>query len=148
MAGLIRREAIVAVQERARIEEIVGAHVTLKTAGVCSMKGLGPLHDERTPSFHVRPQLGLWHCFGCDEGGDVIYFVQRVDHLAFTEAVEHLAAITGVQLRYEDDGGPRRPREEPGRRQRLLEINRLTAQFYAEQLRSPEPATARRPLAG
>ncbi|HLS25066.1 MAG TPA: DNA primase [Beutenbergiaceae bacterium] len=147
MAGLIRREDIDAVRERARIEEIVGAHVTLKSAGVGSMKGLCPFHDERTPSFHVRPQLGLWHCFGCDEGGDVISFVQRVDHLAFTEAVEHLAAITGVQLRYEDDGGPRRPREEPGRRQRLLEINRLTAQFYAEQLGSPEAATARRFLA-
>lgn len=147
MAGLIRREDIDAVRERARIEEIVGAHVTLKSAGVGSMKGLCPFHDERTPSFHVRPQLGLWHCFGCDEGGDVISFVQRIDHLAFAEAVEHLAAITGVQLRYEDDGGPRRPREEPGRRQRLLEINRLTAEFYAEQLGSAEAATARRFLA-
>ncbi|MGC0142357.1 DNA primase [Pseudactinotalea sp. Z1732] len=147
MAGLIRREDIASVREKARIEEIVGAHVTLKSAGVGSMKGLCPFHDERTPSFHVRPQLGLWHCFGCDEGGDVISFVQKINHLPFGEAVEHLASVTGVELHYEDDGGPRRPREEPGRRQRLLEVNRTTEQFYAEQLGSPEAGTARRFLA-
>ena len=147
MAGLIRREDIATVREKARIEEIVGAHVTLKSAGVGSMKGLCPFHDERTPSFHVRPQLGLWHCFGCDEGGDVISFVQKIDHLPFAEAVEYLASVTGVQLRYEDDGGARRPREEPGRRQRLLEVNRVAAEFYAEQLNSAEAATGRRFLA-
>src|SRR5699024_11789515 len=88
----------------------VGQHVTLRSAGVGSMKGLCPFHDERSPSFHVRPHLGLWHCFGCGEGGDVISFVQKIDHLTFTEAVETLAAKAGVQLRYEDDGGPGGPR--------------------------------------
>ncbi|WP_159620662.1 DNA primase [Ruania rhizosphaerae] len=147
MAGLIRREDIAAVRERAKIEEIVGQHVTLRSAGVGSMKGLCPFHDERTPSFHVRPQLGLWHCFGCDEGGDVISFVQKIDHLPFTDAVEHLAARVGVQLRYEDDGGPRRPREEPGRRQRLIEAHRVAAEFYATQLLSEEAKTGREFLA-
>src|SRR5690625_1322351 len=147
MAGLIKREDILAVRERAKIEEIVGQQVTLKTAGVGSMKGLCPFHDERTASFHVRPQLGLWHCFGCDEGGDVISFVQKIDHLSFTEAVEHLAALSGLTVRYEDDGGPRRPREEPGRRQRLLELHRVATAFYAENLSSPEAATARNFLA-
>ncbi|SED99626.1 DNA primase [Ruania alba] len=147
MAGLIRREDIAAVRERAKIEEIVGQHVTLRSAGVGSMKGLCPFHDERTPSFHVRPQLGLWHCFGCDEGGDVISFIQRIDHLPFTEAVEHLAGRVGVQLRYEDDGGPRRPREEPGRRQRLIEAHRVAAEFYSEQLTSPGARIGREFLA-
>ncbi|HLS15236.1 MAG TPA: DNA primase [Beutenbergiaceae bacterium] len=147
MAGLIKREDILAVRERAKIEEIVGQQVTLKPAGVGSMKGLCPFHDERTASFHVRPQLGLWHCFGCDEGGDVISFVQKIDHLSFTEAVEHLAALSGLTVRYEDDGGPRRPREEPGRRQRLLELHRVATAFYAENLSSPEAATARNFLA-
>ncbi|UFU04910.1 DNA primase [Ruania halotolerans] len=147
MAGLIRREDIAAVRERAKIEEIVGQHVTLRSAGVGSMKGLCPFHDERTPSFHVRPQLGLWHCFGCDEGGDVISFVQKLDHLPFAEAVEHLAARAGVQLRYEDDGGPRRPREEPGRRQRLIEAHRVAAEFYQEQLTSPGAQIGREFLA-
>ncbi|MPV37941.1 DNA primase, partial [Georgenia subflava] len=146
MAGLIRREDIATVRERARIEEVVGTYVTLKAAGVGSMKGLCPFHDERTPSFHVRPQLGLWHCFGCDEGGDVISFVQKIDHLPFTEAVEHLAAKAGVQLRYED-GGNGRPREEPGRRQRLIEAHRVAEEFYAAQLDSPGAATGRQFLA-
>ena len=105
MAGLIKREDIEAVRERARIEDVVGEHVTLKGAGAGSMKGLCPFHDERTPSFNVRPQLGLWHCFGCGEGGDVISFIQKINHLAFAEAVEYLAARVGVQLRYEDSGG-------------------------------------------
>ncbi|TRW46887.1 DNA primase [Georgenia yuyongxinii] len=146
MAGLIRREDIDAVRERARIEEVVGTYVTLKTAGVGSQKGLCPFHDERTASFHVRPQLGLWHCFGCDEGGDVISFVQKIDHLSFTEAVEHLASKVGVQLRYED-GGTSRPREEPGRRQRLIEAHRVAEEFYATQLDGPEGETGRRFLA-
>ncbi len=87
----IRREDVDHVRERTPIDEVVAEHVTLRNAGVGSMKGLCPFHDERTPSFHVRPQVGLWHCFGCGEGGDVISFVQKVDALGFTEAVELLA---------------------------------------------------------
>ncbi|MGC5166617.1 DNA primase [Luteimicrobium sp. DT211] len=146
MAGRIRREDVDAVRDRTRIEEIVGQHVTLRTAGVGSMKGLCPFHDERTPSFHVRPQVGRWHCFGCGEGGDVISFVQKVDGLGFTEAVEYLAGRVGIQLQYEDGGGPR-TREEPGRRQRLLDANRQASAFYTEQLVSAGAATARTFLA-
>lgn len=134
------------MRERARIEEIVGEHVTLKPAGVGSLKGLCPFHDERTPSFHVRPPVNLWHCFGCGEGGDVISFVQKIDGLGFTEAVEMLAGRVGVQLRYED-GGPTRPGEEPGRRQRLVEAHRHAAAFYAEQLLTPAAAIGRQFLA-
>jgi DNA primase len=142
----IRSEDIAAVRERAHIEDVVGEHVTLKPAGVGSMKGLCPFHDEKSPSFHVRPPVGLWHCFGCSEGGDVISFVQKIDGLGFTEAVEHLAARVGVQLRYED-GGPARPGEESGRRQRLLEAHRHAAAFYAEQLVTPAGAVGRAFLA-
>lgn len=137
MAGRIRREDVEAVRERARIEDIVGEHVTLKPAGVGSMKGLCPFHDEKTPSFHVRPQVGLYHCFGCGEGGDVIDFVQKTDGLPFTEAVEYLAGRVGVQLRYEEGGAPR-PGVEPGRRQRLLEAHRVAQEFYAAALVSPD----------
>ncbi len=142
VAGLIKREDVAAVRERARIDEIVGAHVTLKPAGVGSMKGLCPFHDERTPSFHVRPQLGLWHCFGCDEGGDVISFVQKIDHLPFSEAVEHLAGRVGIQLRYED-GGSARPANEHGRRQRLLDAHRVAEEYFREQISTPEAQIAR-----
>ncbi|SPT54146.1 DNA primase [Actinomyces bovis] len=136
MAGRIKREDIEAVRERARIEDVVGEHVTLKSAGVGSLKGLCPFHDERTPSFNVRPQLGLWHCFGCGEGGDVIDFVQRVHHLSFSEAVEQLAGRTGVQLRYEEGGQVTRGIE-PGTRQRLLDANRLAEAWYHDQLATP-----------
>ncbi|MBO1750674.1 DNA primase [Actinotalea sp. BY-33] len=146
MAGRIRREDVALVRERAAIDEIVGEHVTLKPAGVGSMKGLCPFHDERSPSFHVRPQVGLWHCFGCGEGGDVISFLQKIDGMAFTEAVEHLAGRVGVQLRYEE-GGAARPGEEPGRRQRLLEAHRSAAAYYAEQLLTPGAAVGRTFLA-
>lgn len=146
MAGLIRREDVDLVRERARIDEIVSAHVTLKPAGVGALVGLCPFHDERSPSFNVRPSVGRYHCFGCGEGGDVIEFVMKMDGMSFTEAVEYLAGRTGVQLRYEE-GGPARPREEPGRRQRLLEANRVAAEFYAEQLMGPEASVARAFLA-
>ncbi|HEY0215456.1 MAG TPA: DNA primase [Cellulomonas sp.] len=146
MAGRIRREDVEAVRERARIEDIVGEHVTLKSAGVGSMKGLCPFHDERSPSFHVRPHVGLYHCFGCGEGGDVIDFVQKIDGLPFTEAVEYLAGRIGLQLRYEEGGGPR-PGYEPGKRQRLLEAHRVAAEFFAEQLLTPGATAARTFLA-
>lgn len=135
-----------AVRERARIEDIVGQHVTLKSAGVGSMKGLCPFHDEKSPSFHVRPQVGAYYCFGCQEGGDVISFVQKIDGLGFTEAVEYLAGRVGLQLRYEEGGAPR-PGEEPGRRQRLLEANRVAEAFFREQLLTPGAAAARAFLA-
>ncbi|NMR19287.1 DNA primase [Cellulomonas fimi] len=146
MAGLIRREDVDAVRERARIEEVVGAHVTLKSAGVGSMKGLCPFHDERSPSFHVRPQVGRWHCFGCGEGGDVISFVQKIDGLAFAEAVEYLAGRVGIQLRYEEGGGPRSGID-TGSRRRLIEAHGVAEQFYAEQLTAPAAAAARAFLA-
>jgi DNA primase len=141
----IRREDVDHVREGTRIDEVVGEHVTLKSAGVGSLKGLCPFHEEKTPSFHVRPQVGLWHCFGCGEGGDVISFVQKVDALGFTEAVELLAARMGFQLRYEDDDGrgPAR-RDQVGARQRLVEANRAAAEFYAEQLASAGDAVAGR----
>ncbi|WP_103062755.1 DNA primase [Actinomyces qiguomingii] len=147
MAGLIKREDIDAVRERAKIEDVVGEHVTLKSAGVGALKGLCPFHDERTPSFNVRPQLGLWHCFGCGEGGDVFDFVQKINHLSFTEAVEYLAGRVGVQLRYEQGGAVKRGIE-PGTRQRLLEANRLAEAWFQEQLATPAAQAGRDFLTG
>jgi DNA primase len=141
----IRREDVEHVRERSPIEQVVAEHVTLKSAGVGSLKGLCPFHDEKTPSFHVRPAVGRWHCFGCDEGGDVISFVQKVDRLTFAEAVERLAARLGHPLRYEDDDGraPAR-RDQVGQRQRLIEANRVAASFFGEQLATSPDALAGR----
>ena len=140
--GLIKRDVVDLVRERARIDEVVGEHVTLRGGGVGSMKGLCPFHDEKTPSFHVRPALGRWHCFGCGEGGDVISFVQKIDGLRFTDAVEYLATRFGVPVEYEE-GGSGRPGIDTGTRSRLLDANRVAAQFYAEQLDSPGAAAGR-----
>ena len=140
VGGRINEEDIAAVRDRARIEEIVGSYVTLRSSGG-TMKGLCPFHDEKTPSFQVTPSRGYWYCFGaCAEGGDVIDFMRKIDNLTFVEAVERLAERVGVQLRYTDDGGPR---PEPGARIRMAEALRLAADFFAEQLATPDGVAAR-----
>ncbi|WDF34349.1 DNA primase [Arthrobacter agilis] len=142
MAGLIKREDIDEVRQRTDIKEVVEAYVTLKSAGIGSWKGLCPFHDERSPSFHVRPQMGSYHCFGCGEGGDVISFVQKQDHTSFSETVEKLAARIGFELHYEDGGtGPRR--EDVGKRRRLLDAHKVAAEFFRDQLLTQGAGTAR-----
>lgn len=144
MAGLIRREDIDQVRERARIDEIVGEQVALRPAGVGALKGLCPFHDERTPSFHVRPAQGYYHCFGCGQGGDVIKFVEDVHHLSFTEAVQYLADKTGVTLHYEDTGAAEKKDLNRVSRSRILEANRNAAQFFRSQLGSEEAIGAQK----
>ncbi len=131
----INEDDIALVRERAQIEEVVGAHVQLRNSGGGSLKGLCPFHDEKTPSFQVTPARGFYYCFGCGEGGDVITFVQKIDNLSFTEAVQYLADKTGVQLRISDDGRPAAP---PGLRQRILAANQAAAEFYQSQINTPE----------
>ncbi|KQR80729.1 DNA primase [Arthrobacter sp. Leaf337] len=147
MAGLIKREDIDEVRQRTDIKEVVDGYVTLKGAGLGSFKGLCPFHDERSPSFTVRPQVGRYHCFGCGEDGDVIAFVQKLDHTSFHEAVEKLAARIGFELRYEDGGtGPNR--EEVGKRQRLLDAHKVADEFFRAQLLTPGAAEGRNFLHG
>ena len=98
MPGRIRQEDIAAVRERSPIVEVAGEYLQLRPAGGGSFKGLCPFHDEKTPSFNVTPGKELYYCFSCNAGGDVIRFVQSVDNLTFTEAVERLAARTGIEL--------------------------------------------------
>ena len=141
--GLIRRADVDLVRERSRLDEVVSEHVTLRTAGIGSMKGLCPFHDEKTPSFNIRPQLGHWHCFGCGEGGDVISFVQKISHLSFVEAVEMLAGRYGVQLQYEE-GGDRGDRPDFGTRRRLIDAHAIAEEYYREQLRGPAAEVGRR----
>ncbi|TFB97884.1 MULTISPECIES: DNA primase [Cryobacterium] len=132
MAGLIRQNDIEEVKARTNIADIVGDYVTLKSAGVGSMKGLCPFHDERSPSFHVRPQVGFYHCFGCGESGDVYSFLQKMDHVSFSEAVERLAARVGIELHYE--GGGDAP--DHTNRSRLYAANQAAAEFFVERLGS------------
>ncbi|MGI8665896.1 MAG: DNA primase [Jatrophihabitans sp.] len=144
MAGRIRDEDVAEVREKSAIADVIGEHVQLRNAGGGNLKGICPFHDEKSPSLSVTPARNLFHCFGCGAGGDVIRFVERIEHLSFTEAVESLASRAGIQLRYaEGSTGQNRP---AGQRARLVEANSLASGFYVEQLRSPDAAPARQYL--
>ena len=139
--GRIPESDIAAIRERTPIEDIVGEYVQLKPAGVDSLKGLSPFKDEKTPSFHVRPNRGYFHCFSSGEGGDVFSFLMKMEHISFPEAVEICAEKIGYRINYEG-GGPGR-REEPGTRQRLVAANKAAHEFFRAQLETPEAEAAR-----
>ncbi|HUO38764.1 MAG TPA: DNA primase [Mycobacterium sp.] len=140
MPGRIPDRDIAAIRERIRIEEVVGDYVQLRRAGADSLKGLCPFHDEKSPSFHVRPNHGHFHCFGCGEGGDVYAFVQKIEHVSFVEAVEQLADRIGYTISY--SGGTSVARDR-GSRSRLIAANAAAQEFYAAALGSNEAAPAR-----
>jgi DNA primase len=144
MAGRISDRDIAAIRERVRIDEVVGDYVQLRRAGADSMKGLCPFHDEKSPSFHVRPNHGHFHCFGCGEGGDVYAFVQKIEHVSFVEAVEVLADRIGYTITY--SGASTSVQRDRGSRSRLLAANAAALAFYAEALESPEAQPARQYL--
>ncbi|NOL62845.1 DNA primase [Corynebacterium ulcerans] len=140
--GRIPDSDIQAIRERTPIEEIVGEYVQLKPAGADSLKGLSPFKEEKTPSFHVRPNHGYFHCFSTGKGGDVFSFLMEMEHLTFPEAVEACAEKIHYQINYQG-GTTGARREEPGTRRRLIEANKAAHAFYREQLETPEAATAR-----
>lgn len=142
MAGRINDEDVKAVRDAVPIDAVVSEYLQLRNAGGGNLKGLCPFHDEKSPSFQVSPSKGLFHCFGCQEGGDTITFVMKVDHLSFSESVERLAAQAGITLRYEEGGY--NPSHQRGERIRLVEAHKIAAEWYAEQLAtSPEADTGR-----
>ncbi|NKI43146.1 DNA primase [Streptomyces physcomitrii] len=146
MAGRINDEDVKAVRDAVPIDAVVSEYLQLRNAGGGNLKGLCPFHDEKSPSFQVSPAKGLFHCFGCQEGGDTITFVMKVDHLSFSEAVERLASGAGITLRYEEGGYS--PGNQRGERIRLVEAHKIAARFYTEQLdTSPEADTGRAFLA-
>ncbi|MGK2867743.1 MAG: DNA primase [Mycobacterium sp.] len=143
--GRIPDRDIAAIRERVRIEDVVGDYVQLRKAGVDSLKGLCPFHDEKSPSFHVRPNHGHFHCFGCGEGGDVYAFLQKIEHVTFVEAVELLADKVGYTVTYTGASATNVQRDR-GSRSRLIAANAAAQEFYAEMLRSEEAAPARKYL--
>ncbi len=139
MAGKIRARDIEEVKSRVNIADVVGEYVSLKNSSVGSLKGLCPFHDEKSPSFNVRPMQGFYHCFGCGEGGDAYKFLQQMDSISFTEAVEKLAARVGYELTYEEGGAS----VDQGQKSRILEANNAAAKFYESQLMIDEATTGR-----
>ncbi|EPH46020.1 putative DNA primase [Streptomyces aurantiacus JA 4570] len=134
-----------AVRDAVPIDAVVSEYLQLRNAGGGNLKGLCPFHDEKSPSFQVSPSKGLFHCFGCQEGGDTLTFVMKVDHLTFSEAVERLAAKAGITLRYEEGGY--NPSHQRGERIRLIEAHKAATDFYIAQLESAEAEIGRKFLA-
>ncbi|MFG2889211.1 DNA primase [Streptomyces sp. NPDC048248] len=145
MAGRINDDDVKAVRDAVPIDAVVSEYLQLRNAGGGNLKGLCPFHDEKSPSFHVSTAKGLYHCFGCQEGGDTVDFIMKIDHLSFAETIERLASQAGITLRYEEGGYT--PGRQQGERTRLVEAHKVAAQFYVEQLDSPEAEIGRKFLA-
>lgn len=118
------------IRERAEIVDIISQYVRLQKAGK-DYKGLCPFHDEKTPSFTVSPEKQLWYCFGaCQEGGDVFDFIQKIENLSFTEAVEYLAQRVGLSWSRSDED-----HRQASVRERLYDLNRRAAELFRRALR-------------
>ncbi|MEU5052696.1 DNA primase [Streptomyces sp. NPDC021096] len=146
MAGRINDDDVKAVRDAVPIDAVVSEYLQLRNAGGGNLKGLCPFHDEKSPSFQVSPAKGLFFCFGCQEGGDTVDFIMKIDHLSFAETIERLASQAGITLRYEEGGYT--PGRQQGERIRLVEAHKIAAKFYADQLSSPEAEIGRKFLAG
>ena len=126
---------------RPPIADVIGEHVQLRNAGGGNLKGICPFHDEKSPSLSVSPARNLFHCFGCGAGGDVIRFVERIEHLSFTEAVESLAGRAGIQLRYAEGGtGPQPAGRAAGPAGRGAHAGGGVLRRAAAHARRPQPA--------
>ncbi|MCT6919150.1 MAG: CHC2 zinc finger domain-containing protein, partial [Bifidobacteriales bacterium] len=145
MSGMIKKEDIEKVRAKADLYEIVSESVTLKPSGSGTYMGLCPFHDEKSPSFSVRPSMGVWHCFGCGLGGDVFTYVEQEENVEFGDAVEILADKYQIELHYENS---RQDKRRGSKRSRLLEANEEAQRFFVSQIMSKEALAARKLLAG
>ena len=131
---------------QANIVQVVQDYVPLKKAGT-TYKGLCPFHSEKTPSFHVNPEKGFFHCFGCGLGGDVFKFLELHEKVAFPDAVRMLAQKFGVALPEVSDGDDQDARRDASLREGLLKLHEIAAAYFREQLAAPAGARARQQLA-
>jgi DNA primase len=131
LARLIPEDVILSVQQAADIFDVVSESVQLKKSGQGFM-GLCPFHSEKTPSFNVNPQRGIYHCFGCGVGGDVISFVMKREGLSFPEAVRMLAARYGITIP-EPEMSPA-ARQIAGERDTLYKVNALAKDYFKRTL--------------
>lgn len=125
----IKPSSIRDLKERVSIYDVVSREVTLKRAG-SSYKGLSPFTSEKTPSFFISPDKGLYKCFSTGQAGDIISFVMETERLSFVEAVEALAQRFNIALEYEEGG---RPDADRSLRQELFELHEEVADFYRER---------------
>jgi DNA primase len=130
------------VKQQADIVRIIGDYITLKKSGAGTMKGLCPFHGEKTASFSVHAVRQFYHCFGCNESGDVFSFVQKIENVSFPEAVKLVAQKCGIALPKREFSSPEEA-QESRQRGKLLELHELSASWFEEQLRSAEGSRAR-----
>lgn len=135
-----KQSSINEVSRRNDLAEVVSSYVQLKRNGT-SHVGLCPFHKEKTPSFHVDDDKQLFYCFGCGVGGTVFDFIMRAENLDFADSVRYLAQRAGVTLEEEQDRGGRHE-ENANIRKRLLELNRLAARHFYENLLKPDAKIA------
>jgi len=130
---------------QANIVQVVQEYVPLKRAGR-TYKGLCPFHSEKSPSFHVDPEKGFFHCFGCNAGGDVFKFLELHEKVGFPDAVKMLAQKFGISLP-EPEEGDENGRRDAALREALLKAHEIAAAYFREQLARPAGARAREQLA-
>lgn len=135
------------VKQQADIVRVVGDYVKLKKAGAQNYSGLCPFHNEKTPSFSVHATRQFYHCFGCGSSGDVFSFVQKIENVTFPEAVRAVAQKLGIALPKITYNTPAEAKEAK-QRTVVLEIHERACDFFQQQLRRPEAASAREYLAG
>src|SRR5512144_2522344 len=138
--GLFPQTFIDDLKMQADVLRVVSEHVQLRRAGV-TYKGLCPFHGEKTPSFHVNPDKGFFHCFGCGVGGDVFKFVELQEKVTFPEAVRSLAAQVGMPVPEPEDA--KRGAEAERDREALLKLHEAAAAWFAAQLDTQAGARAR-----
>jgi DNA primase len=130
------------VKQQADIVRIIGEYITLKKSGAQNHAGLCPFHGEKTPSFSVHSVRQFFHCFGCNESGDVFTFVQKIENVGFPEAVKLVAQKCGIPLPKREFSSPEEA-QESRQRGKLLDLHEVAATWFEEQLRSAEGARAR-----
>lgn len=131
--GRIPQQAIEEVLGRTNILEIIQQYVALKRAGI-NYKGLCPFHQEKSPSFHVHPAKGIYKCFGCGAGGDVINFLMELEGWTFQESVRSLAGRLGLELEEESEEDQRAAKQRQEARRQYQQIMSLARGYYEDQL--------------
>jgi DNA primase len=143
--GLFPQQFIDDLRQQANLVTVIQEYVPLKKAGA-TYKGLCPFHGEKTPSFHVNPDKGFFHCFGCGVGGDVFKFLELHEKLGFPDAVRMLAQKFGVSVPELTDGDSDQSRRDSALREALLKAHEIAAAYFREQLDMAAGARARQQL--
>lgn len=127
------------IKSKIDVVDLVSEYLPLKPSGTGSFKALCPFHQEKTPSFYVSRPRQSWHCFGCDQGGDIFTFLEMIEGMEFREALEHLANKAGVELpKFKGKSQDR------SKKKRLQEVNELAVKFFQHRLNQAEDAKTAR----